>query len=255
MTAILPVLWLGFLLGMRHATDPDHVIAVSTIVSQHRSTRGAALIGAVWGLGHSLTIFAIGSGMILLGWVMPTRVGLSLEFGVALMLIGLGLATIRANWREAVAEHAHAHQHGAASHAHPHRHDSSAHRHTHDPAVVNWLDRRLAGIHLYQLSRPLLIGIVHGLAGSAAVALLVLATISDAQAGLLYLAVFGLGTVAGMMVVTAGISLPFALGVGDGAPWQRRLRLGTGLLSLAFGCFLAWRIGVTEGLFVSSAAG
>lgn len=254
MAALLPVLWLGFLLGMRHATDPDHVIAVSTIVSQHRSTRGAALIGAVWGLGHSLTVLVIGSGILFLGWVIPARVGLSLEFVVGLMLIGLGIATVRANWT-AESGHSHEHRHGAAVHAHPHRHDAPGHEHQHEPRVVHWMDRRLAGVHVYQLSRPLLVGITHGLAGSLAVVLVVLATLGDAQSGVLYLAAFGLGTMAGMMVVTAGISLPFRLGASRTAPWQRHLRLATGVLSLAFGCFLAWRIGVTEGLLISPSSG
>lgn len=243
MTELLPVLSLGFLLGMRHAADPDHVIAVSTIVSQHRSTRGAALIGAVWGLGHSLTVLVIGGGIVLLGWTMPPTLELSLEFVVALMLMGLGLATLRAAWLAPPGAHVHPHQHGEARHTHAHRHDAANHAHSHEPAVVNWLDRRLAGVHFYQLLRPLLVGIVHGLAGSAAVALLVLATIPEPRLGVLYLLIFGIGTVAGMMIATAGISLPFALGPDRGARWQRGLRLGTGVLSLAFGCFLAWRVG------------
>ncbi len=90
MTSLAAVLALGFFLGMRHATDPDHVIAVSTIVSRYRRPWHAALIGIAWGIGHTLTILAVGGGIILLGWVIPARVGLSLEFSVGVMLMVLG---------------------------------------------------------------------------------------------------------------------------------------------------------------------
>ena len=252
MPELLPILVVGFVIGMQHAADPDHLVAVSTIVSRERSTRGAALIGAAWGVGHSLTILAVGVAVLLLGWSIPPRLGLSMEFTVALMLIGLGLVTIRSAHREAAAPHEHQHRHPGGVHTHPHSHAAAAHAHAHDPAAVRWLDRRLADVRAYQLLRPLMVGIVHGLAGSAAVALLVLATLGNTQSGVLYLLVFGLGTIAGMMLVTAGLSLPFRF-TGGSARGLGRLRIAAGALSLAFGCYLAWRVGYTEGLFVPGA--
>lgn len=247
MTGPFAVLSLGFLLGMRHATDADHVIAVSTIVSRHRNPLAAALIGAVWGLGHTITIFVVGGGIILFGWVIPHRLGLSMEFAVGLMLIGLGIANM---W--SVMRHRH-----DPEHEHPHHHDGEVHTHAHDhvrhehhePAAVSWLDVRLAGVRVYQLFRPMLIGIVHGLAGSAAVALIVLAAIGNARWGVLYLLVFGVGTIVGMALVTAGISAGITRR-GASKVWTQRVRFASGLLSLGFGCFIAYRIGFVEGLFV-----
>jgi high-affinity nickel-transport protein len=231
---------------MRHATDADHVIAVSTIVSRHRSPLAAALIGAVWGVGHTLTIFVVGGGIILFGWVIPHRLGLSMEFAVGLMLIALGIATIWGVLRQrGESAHEHPHHHGSEVHTHAHDHRHEEH---HEAAAVNWLDVRLAGIRVYQLLRPMLVGVVHGLAGSAAVALLVLAAIGNPRWGVLYLLVFGLGTIAGMTLVTAGISLSFTRSSGSRL-WAQRVRLASGLLSLGFGCFVAYRIGFVEGLF------
>lgn len=253
------ILALGFFLGMRHATDPDHVIAVSTIVTRHRRPRQAALIGLAWGLGHTVTILAVGAGIILLGWVIPARVGLSLEFSVGIMLVVLGVITLRAGLRgvgEQVAEasaddgvtHTHPHRHGDYIHSHPHHHHPDAHPHAAEQTPLARLDRRLGSLALYQLLRPFVVGIVHGLAGSAAVALLVLATIGNGWWAIGYLVVFGLGTVLGMMLVTALVAWPFAVtGRHDRA--QRALRLTSGAVSLLFGLVLAYRIGVSGGLF------
>ena len=142
MTNFLAILALGFFLGMRHATDPDHVIAVTTIVSRHRRAGSAALIGALWGVGHTLTILIVGGGIILFRWVIPIRVGLSMEFSVGLMLIVLGIMNLtgilqliaesRTTTREGHSgHHSHPHPHGDYVHTHPHGHDPEAH--PHDP--------------------------------------------------------------------------------------------------------------------------
>ena len=272
MMALFPVLALGFFLGMRHATDPDHVIAVSTIVSRSRSARGAALIGAVWGLGHTLTIVAVGGAIVAFRWVIPPRVGLSMELAVAVLLVVLGmvnvvafLRTVRetappaatatnhahaANRAHAAGHvHSHAHSHGDYVHTHPHTHNPEAHPHAPDATPLGWLDRRLGALRSYRLTRPLIIGVVHGLAGSAAVALLVLTTIQSPALSVLYLAIFGVGTIAGMMLITMVIGVPFVL---TGARFHRvnhGLRLAAGMLSLAFGLFLAYQIGFVDGLF------
>jgi len=248
---------LGFFLGMRHATDPDHVIAVTTIVARQRSPGGAALVGALWGLGHTVTILVVGGGIILFDWIIPARVGLSMEFSVGLMLILLGIMNLAgvlqliAELRTGAADgtvHSHPHPHGDYIHSHPHSHQPEAH--PHDPArtPVGWLDRHLGALGVYQSVRPLVVGIVHGLAGSAAVALLVLTTIRDPVWSVLYLLIFGVGTIVGMMLITAVIAVPFAYTGARSARLNAGLRLASGVLSLGFGLFLAYQIGVVHGL-------
>jgi high-affinity nickel permease len=244
-TGLLAILSLGFFLGMRHATDPDHVIAVTTIITRQRSIPGAAAIGAVWGLGHTLTILAVGSGIILGGWVIPPRLGLSMEWTVGLMLVLLGLLNLRGIIPTSHNVHAHAHEHGDYVHTHIHGHHPEAHSHAHDATPLGWLDRHFGALGAYRYVRPLVVGIVHGLAGSAAVALLVLTTIHDPGLAVFYLLIFGLGTIVGMMLMTMVISLPFG--------WisPRGLRVASGAISLAFGLFIAYRIGIVDGLFTS----
>lgn len=251
MSGLPAIAALGFFLGMRHATDPDHVIAVSTIVTRARGTKSAALIGAAWGVGHTLTILLVGAGIILLGWVIPVRLGLSLELSVGVMLIVLGLMNLSGivSRLPVGPTHSHAHPHGDYVHTHPHAHEPESHSHTADQTPVAWLDRLFGRLGAYQLLRPLVVGVVHGLAGSAAVALLVLATIPTPGWAIAYLLVFGLGTIAGMMLITALIAVPVTYAERRRATWQRGLRLASGLLSLGFGLFLAYQIGIVHGLF------
>lgn len=206
MLSSLSVLLFGFFLGMQHATDPDHVIAVSTIVSRQRSLLSAGRIGALWGVGHTLTILLVGGAIILFRLAIPPRVGLALEMGVAIMLIVLGVLNISRTV-----------QHVAASRA-----------------------------------RPLVVGFIHGLAGSAAVALLVLTQIDRPATGLLYLLLFGVGTIAGMFLVTLAIGLPSVFAVHRFASAQRYLRVAAGAASIAFGIFLAHQIGFEDGLFTAT---
>ena len=263
MTNLLAVVVLGFFLGMRHATDPDHVIAVTTIVARHRRSGGAAIIGALWGVGHTLTIMAVGSGIILLGWVIPPRLGLSLELAVGIMLIILGLRNLfgvlprgpESVMRDAHGHspvHEHPHVHGDYVHTHLHSHDPESHPHAPEQTPLARLDRWLGSLGAYQFGRPLVVGIVHGLAGSAAVALLVLTAIRDPRWSILYLLVFGVGTVAGMMLITAAIAWPFTRAGARFAGLHRGLRLASGLVSLLFGAVLAYQIGVVDGLFGAS---
>jgi hypothetical protein len=272
MTSLIAILGFGFLLGMRHATDPDHVIAVSTIVSRERSIVKAGLIGALWGVGHTLTILIVGAAIILLGVAIPTRLGLTMEFSVGLMLILLGilnltgaLAWITDKFSPAhpkvEGSHAHLHEHDAKLHIHWHTHAGESQHHGESMAPPRWLDRSAANatqnghsqtkLGLFHTLRPLLIGLVHGLAGSAAVALLVLSTIHNPKWAVLYLLIFGIGTVAGMMLITAVISLPFSF-AGYKFSWLNRgLIVGSGVLSLAFGLFVCFQIGFVDGLFTS----
>ena len=210
LTALLSVTMLGFLLGMRHATDPDHVVAVTTIVSQQRSLARAARTGVLWGIGHTATIILVGGTIIVLKVQLssiPPRVGLTLEFAVAVMLVVLGLLTLAGGERRVA--------------------DSTA--------------------------RPLTVGFIHGLAGSAAVATLPqVALIPNPLWALAYLGVFGLGTIVGMLLVTASIAAPSLVATHRFSGMNRTLRIASGVASIGFGLFLAHRIGFVDGLFTSA---
>jgi high-affinity nickel-transport protein len=195
---------------MRHATDADHVVAVTTLVARRRGARAALSIGALWGLGHGLTLLVVGGSIILLGLAVPPRLGLVLELGVALMLIALGTVNLLS----------------AASHAAP-----------------------ATGARDGQRLRSLGIGVVHGLAGSAAVALLVLSTIQHAGWALVYLLCFGAGTIVGMAGLTAAMSVPLAAAARRFGSLEQQLAHLTGALSVAFGIFLVYQIGFVDGLF------
>lgn len=260
MIGLLSILALGFFLGMRHATDPDHVIAVTTIVSRQQKTARAALTGIYWGLGHTLTIFVVGGVVIVFGLVIPPRVGLGMELSVGLMLIVLGFMNVSSFFRDLPAGladvppavvHSHAHSHGEYVHSHPHGHAPDVHPHSPEQTPLARLDHWLGKLGLYQQFRPLLIGVVHGLAGSAAVALLVLATIRDPRWAVAYLLLFGVGTIAGMMLITMSLASAFRF-VGSGrAGFSRRLSMASGLLSLAFGLLLVYQICFVNGLLTS----
>jgi high-affinity nickel-transport protein len=257
------LLLLGFFLGMRHATDADHVIAIATIVSRQRSLRGSALIGAAWGIGHTLTILVVGSAIILLGVVIPARMGLAMEFAVGIMLVLLGVLTLtgfggalaavpRAGGAghghdHALLGHAHAHAHGDYVHSHAHGHGARDHGHAKDRTPLAWVDRRLGGLPLYQWLRPLVIGIVHGLAGSAAIALLVLTAVREPAWAMAYLLLFGVGTIGGMMLITFALSAPFAFSWSRLPRFNWQLRVASGLLSFGFGLVLIYQIGFAAG--------
>jgi len=259
MISFLSIIAIGFFLGMRHATDPDHVIAVTTIVSRQNKISRAALTGIFWGIGHTLTILVVGAAIILFGLVIPARIGLSMEFSVALMLVALGTMNVVAFLRSArsvatiesgkSATHSHAHSHGDYVHTHPHGHEPESHPHDATSTPVARMDRLFGGLSFYRYLRPLMIGIVHGLAGSAAVALLVLTTIRDPRWAVAYLLVFGVGTVAGMMLITMSIASAFNFFGRRHANFSVRLGLASGLLSLAFGLVLVYQIGFASGLF------
>jgi hypothetical protein len=183
---------------MRHATDPDHVIAVTTIAAHHRTIKDASLIGALWGVGHTLTIIAFGGAIVLLGCAIPARIGLSAEFSVASMLILLGIINLTGflKWingrfssarRGQIEPQSHSHIHADYLHLYRRTHHPESHGRGRKDTPLTWLGRHFERIGLYQFARPLAIGIVHGLAGSVAIALLVLATIRDPRWAAVYL--------------------------------------------------------------------
>lgn len=240
MLTALTIVLIGFVLGMRHATDPDHVVAVTTIVSKQQNIRNAALIGILWGLGHTLTIFAVGAALILFKVTIPPRLGLAMELAVGLMLVLLGALSLTGILGRLTARFGSPHSAVTS--------DSSS-------AYLNGISALNGGfaqrLGRFQVFRPLLVGIVHGLAGSAAVALLVLTTIGNPYAAIAYLLVFGAGTMAGMMLITATIALPFAYTGRRFVGWNRGMGVFSGVVSLAFGVFLTYRIGFVDGLFTN----
>ncbi|MEO7647234.1 MAG: high-affinity nickel-transport family protein [Gemmatimonadaceae bacterium] len=195
----------SLLLGMRHATDADHIVAVTTIVSRERSVWKAGGIGALWGVGHTLTIFLVGGAIILFKVAFSARLGLWMELTVAIMLVVLGLLNLFNVQTK--------------------------------PSALSTM-------------RPLFVGIVHGLAGSAAATLLILPLIDDPRWAVLYLVVFGFGTTVGMASITLAIAAPSVLASARVASMQHSLRVVSGAVSLLFGVYLAHKIGFTDGLFL-----
>ena len=223
------IVGLGLVLGMRHSTDPDHVVAVTAIVTRERSVKQGAIIGMMWGLGHTLTIFIVGAAIILFKLTIPPRLGLSMEMAVAAMLILLGILNLTGLLARLTT-----------------RFTPAAWQPTQTAAELK--PTLLTRFGYFNLLRPLIIGLVHGLAGSAAVALLVLSMIPSPAWACAYLVVFGLGTVAGMMLMTTAIAIPIALTSGR---FTRYLTVASGLASITFGLFLVYHLGFVDGLFTS----
>lgn len=242
MLSFAAILVLSFFLGMRHASDPDHVVAVTTIVTRQRGIAKAALIGALWGLGHTFTIFVVGTMIILFQVTIPPRLGLAMEFAVAAMLILLGVLNLTGTLRRL--------QERWTSGIRPP--ESSLFPDEQAPAApASSAIPLLQGFGWFNAVRPLIVGTVHGLAGSAAVALLVMTTIHDSWWAIAYLLLFGLGTVAGMMLITAMMAMPLVLAAKKFSSWNHGLATASGLLSLGFGLFLSYQIGVVDGFFAA----
>lgn len=216
---------LGLAFGLKHALDADHLAAVATIAVRERSLRRSTLIGGLWGIGHTLALLAAGVAVIGFDLRIGERLARALETGVALMLIGLGLSTLRrlAVGGELALE---AHRHGHHTHAHPHIHEAGAMP----------LSHHRLGLPL----RPLMVGLVHGMAGSAALMLLVLAAIESTAGRFAYVAAFGLGSIGGMMLMSALLSLPALLAAGRSRSAHLAVQIAAALCSLGLGCALAW---------------
>jgi hypothetical protein len=269
-TAPLGIALLGLLMGMRHATDPDHVIAVTTIVSRERRLTAASRVGIVWGLGHTLTVLAVGAAIIFFKIAIPMRLGLAMEFAVAIVLILLGLGAFaslvqlvvrRIAGTPLAVDHpsvvdSHVHGHGFGPHRHPHFHPDSGEHHSSEKVWLHHEHSRRAGaLSSFAIRRPLLrsfgVGLVHGLAGSAAIALLVLSAIPQPLWATLYLGIFCLGTIVGMGLITTAIATPFAVAAQRMSWMHQGLVTGSGLLSFGFGLFLAYQLGIVDHLFGS----
>lgn len=231
----MSMLAVGLVFGLKHAIEADHLAAVSAIVSERKSLLSSSLVGGLWGIGHTIALLIAGVVVLLLRVEIGERTAQALEFCVALMLIALGANALRKLTRGGRI-HFHAHQHGSLAHLHPHIHDGE-----HETE---------AGAHhgLGLNARPLLVGMLHGLAGSAALMLLVLSTVSSRLAGLGYIVVFGVGSIGGMLVMSALVSLPIQLTAAHFKRTNRVVRMLAAIFSLGFGLFMAYRIGFPDGL-------
>lgn len=219
----LVTLFLGFILGLQHAFEADHMIAVSTMVTEQKNPFKAALVGTFWGIGHTTTLFIAGIIVLLLKITIPEKIALALEFCVGIMLVGLGAYTL---YKARTSIHSHEHAHEDTHHEHPHKIGSIHHHH-----------------------KSFLIGTVHGLAGSGALMVLVLATVQSVIEGLYYILIFGIGSIAGMTIMSMIIGLPFIYSTKKFPNMERTLRFIAGVLSIGFGMFVMYEIGYTEGLF------
>lgn len=234
----LTLLLLGFVIGMRHAVETDHVAAVASLATRSVSVRDTMRQGAAWGLGHTLTLFLFGSIVLVLGLAMPEPMAQTLELAVGFMLVILGVDVLRRLIRERIHFHLHHHEDGAAHfHAHSHagetRHDPRRHAHEHP-----------AGFPL----RALFVGLMHGMAGSAALILLTVQTIQSPLLGLAYIALFGVGSMLGMALLSFVIAIPLRYSA-RGMTWLHNgLQAVVGVATIFIGGMLVYRIGWQEHL-------
>lgn len=222
---MISLLFLGFILGMRHALEADHLAAVATLNSREHSLRGALRQGVAWGVGHSLTLFLFGSIVLLMDRVIPRELAQSLEIAVGALLILLGADVIRRAIKNRIHYHAHQHrQQPPHFHAHSHRgegeHEHSRHEHRHAQDFP---------------LRALLIGLIHGMAGSAALILLTLESVTSIALGLTYIALFGLGSIIGMAVLSLVISVPLRLSSTRLTWLHNGFQFAIGLITLGIG--------------------
>jgi sulfite exporter TauE/SafE len=221
-------LLLGFVLGLRHALDADHLAAVAAMIGARGGLRRAFLTGLAWGAGHALALGAAGGSLLALRLSLPDRLAAIFELAVALMLIALGIAALAGMFRPRL--HAHEHEHGGSRHLHLHLHSTPEESHGHDHTVPSGL-------------RPFLVGSLHGLAGTGALVLVVLTSLPGFLSGCLYLLVFGVGTIAGMVVMSLVLGAPLMIARRRAARLYALLRAAAGIGSLALGVSMAIRIG------------
>jgi ABC-type nickel/cobalt efflux system permease component RcnA len=240
----LAALSLGFAFGLKHATEIDHVVAVSSIVSEHRSVWRSSLVGGLWGAGHTASLVIVGVLVLVFRVAIPVPIANWLEFAVALMIIILGgLAVMRA-LRKRAKVHLHRHSHDGESHVHIHFHEQGT-EHTGVVASQSTHSHVIARIGL----KPLIVGAMHGLAGSAALTLLVLAQIQSVTLGIVYLAVFGIGSSLGMLLMSGLIGLPFALTGRRLTRINYGLQTVAGCISIAFGLWYAYEMAIANNLW------
>ncbi len=224
----LSILLLGFMIGLRHAMESDHVAAVASLATNSRSTKDTVRQGLAWGLGHTATLFAIGAVVLVFETVVPATLAHTLELLVGIMLVLLGIDVLRKVVRDRIHFHTHSHDDGAVHfHAHSHAgsaiHDQAAHRHEHT-------DR-------FPL-RALYVGLMHGAAGSAALIVLALQSAESVAMGLLYIAIFGIGSMIGMAMLSFAIAIPMRLSANSLTRLHNGLHGVVGIVTIAIGLHL-----------------
>lgn len=222
-STLVGLLGLGLLLGLKHATETDHVVAVSTFVSQTRSLKKSTMAGVLWGIGHTITLFIVGGIILLLKVNIPEKVAMGMELPVAIVLVVLGVRLITKARKQKIHLHTHEHQDNAHAHLHSHEH-STSHRHPH---------------------QSLWMGLLHGLAGSAALVLLVAGATPSPLQGLAFILVFGLGSVIGMLIVSTLIGLPLLLST-KFKKVDSAMQLAAGSLSVFVGALLIYELLIVE---------
>lgn len=231
-SSYLTILGLGFILGLRHALDTDHLAAVSTVLAERPSLRASGLVGLSWGLGHTAVLLVVGVIVLVLRVPIPDPMAVAAEGVAGLMLVALGsllgARLIRERW------HLHPHDHGGTKHVHFH-----SHSHSRDHSHAHWWRQSV---------RPLCIGMAHGLAGSAALLLLVVATADSVIEGLVYIAVFGCGSMLGMILIGLALSVPVLWSLRLGRPLFLAVQGLASIGSIALGCSIVYRILVSETL-------
>jgi hypothetical protein len=233
---VLATLALGFVLGLKHAFDADHVAAVSTFVSEERNLLRSSLIGVSWGLGHTAALLVFGLAIAAFRLAVSPRLAQTLEFLVGCMLVFLG-ASVLLRLAKDKAVHIHTHEHDGVRHSHWHVHGGDGgHKHRHHVL-------RFGG-------KPFVVGVVHGLAGSAALMLFVVSAIPSLLVAVCYIVVFGVGSIGGMVGMSLVMSVPLVIASGRLVVIDRAVRLAAGLFSLGFGIFLAWKVGLIQGFWV-----
>ena len=239
--AVFSVMFLGFLIGMQHAMEADHVAAVASLVTRNRSLIETIRQGIAWGTGHALTLFLFGGFVLVMDKLVPERIAQGLELAVGFMLVLLGADVLRRLIRERF--HFHTHRHGDTLHFHAHSHKSGQahaddpHKHEHPGTFP---------------LRALFVGMMHGMAGSAALIILALNTVSSITQGIAYIALFGVGSILGMAILAAVISLPLRYSP-RGMTWAHNgLKVAVGIITIGLGCILIYELGINQGLLISA---
>ena len=233
---LVNTLLLGFLIGLKHALEVDHVAAVASLTSKTTSTREGLTLGASWGLGHTITLFIFSSIALILDTVVSTQLALTLEFFVGCMLVFMGGAIIKKIVKKRIHLHMHNHSDGTTHlHFHSHEQDNIEHQHT----------------HTQQFSiRALLVGMMHGMAGSAALIVLTLDSVSSIETRLVYIFLFGVGSLVGMTLLSFLIMVSLRHSEYAANRTYQSLQVFIGLVTLFLGMIIMYDTSVTNGLLV-----
>lgn len=237
MSAVLSALTLGLLIGMRHALEADHLAAVASLATRSRGMGETTRLGIAWGMGHTITLVIIGSAVLMMDTLVPESVAKVLELIVGIMLVVLGADVLRRLIRDRI--HLHIHQHNGGRHVHAHGH--------HAPPVIHDMDAHRHGHRSRMPWRALVVGLVHGMAGSAALVLLTLNTLHSVWQGMLYIALFGIGSIAGMAALSLIIALPLRFTARRLSWFFNGLTATIGFFTTLLGASVIWQLGFGEG--------